>query len=62
LFVYIVKFFVNICIGDKPSLVWLDTIYYYIDSHICILLVVKLCRSDTIRNILYFTFESCWVF
>ena len=51
--VYIVKFFVKICIGNKFSLVCMDTTEYYICSYIGIMLVVKLRRSDaTVLQIL----------
>jgi hypothetical protein len=55
--VYIVKFLVNICIGNKSPLVLLDAIDYYIGSYVGVMLVAKLCWSDAVRNILYFTFK-----
>jgi hypothetical protein len=57
--VYIVKFIVEICVGNKTSLVWMDTIDCYIGSSVDIVLVVKLRRSDAIRNVFHFTFISC---
>jgi hypothetical protein len=42
LFLFEVVYIVNICICNKSSWVWMDTIDYYIDCYIGIILVVKL--------------------
>jgi hypothetical protein len=55
--VAIVKFIVEICIGNKCLLVWMDTVGSCVGI---VLLAVQLRRSDVIRNTIFnFTFKSC---